>query len=160
MPPLEIALAVIRGTGSVVWIERGTQPSLGFWALPGGRIEPGEDSLEAARREVLEETELVVTGGVPLAVLTERFETADGAHLYDVIVHVALFADPGGEPVAADGVTATRRSLEPPAPALAPDQRLATLAVAEDPHLLIARIQVVGDDLVILSWDEQPTAIR
>ena len=160
MPPLEIALAVIRGTGSVVWIERGTQPSLGFWALPGGRIEPGEDPLEAARREVLEETELVVTGGVPLAVLTERFETADGAHLYDVIVHVALFADPGGEPVAADGVTATRRSLEPPAPALAPDQRLATLAVAEDPHLLIARIQVVGDDLVILSWDEQPTAIR
>ena len=160
MPPLEIALAVIRGTGSVVWIERGTQPSLGFWALPGGRIEPGEDSLEAARREVLEETELVVTGGVPLAVLTERFETADGAHLYDVIVHVALFADPGGEPVAADGVTATRRSLEPPAPALAPDQRLATLAVADDPHLLIARIQVVGDDLVILSWDEQPTAIR
>ena len=160
MPPLEIALAVIRGTGSVVWIERGTQPSLGFWALPGGRIEPGEDSLEAARREVLEETELVVTGGVPLAVLTERFETADGAHLYDVIVHVALFADPGGEPVAADGVTATRRSLEPPAPALAPDQRLATLAVGDDPHLLIARIQVVGDDLVILSWDEQPTAIR
>ena len=160
MPPLEIALAVIRGTGSVVWIKRGTQPSLGFWALPGGRIEPGEDSLEAARREVLEETELVVTGGVPLAVLTERFETADGAHLYDVIVHVALFADPGGEPVAADGVTATRRSLEPPAPALTPDQRLATLAVAEDPHLLIARIQVVGDDLVILSWDEQPTAIR
>ena len=160
MPPLEIALAVIRGTGSVVWIKRGTQPSLGFWALPGGRIEPGEDSLEAARREVLEETELVVTGGVPLAVLTERFETADGAHLYDVIVHVALFADPGGEPVAADGVTATRRSLEPPAPALAPDQRLATLAVADDPHLLIARIQVVGDDLVILSWDEQPTAIR
>ncbi|MEI6625641.1 MAG: NUDIX domain-containing protein [Thermoleophilia bacterium] len=160
MPPLEIALAVIRGTGSVVWIKRGTQPSLGFWALPGGRIEPGEDPLEAARREVLEETELVVTGGVPLAVLTERFETADGAHLYDVIVHVALFADPGGEPVAADGVTATRRSLEPPAPALAPDQRLATLAVADDPHLLIARIQVVGDDLVILSWDEQPTAIR
>ena len=151
---------MIRGTGSVVWIERGTQPSLGFWALPGGRIEPGEDPLEAARREVLEETELVVTDGRRLAVLTERFETADGTHLYDVIVHVALFDDPGGEPVAADGVTATRRSLEPPAPALAPDQRLATLAVADDPHLLLARIQAVGDDLVILSWDEQPSAIR
>ena len=160
MPPLEIALAVIRGTGSVVWIERGTQPSLGFWALPGGRIEPGEDPLEAARREVHEETELVVTGGAPLAVLRERFESADGTHLYDVIVHVALFADPGGEPVAADGVTATRRSHEPPAPALAPDQRLATLAASDSPHLLLARIQVVGDDLRILSWDEQPSPIR
>ena len=160
MPPLEIALAVIRGTASVVWIERGTQPSLGFWALPGGRIEPGEAPLEAARREVLEETELVVAGGVPLAVLTERFETADGVHLYDVIVHVALFDDPGGEPVAADGVTATRRSLEPPAPALAPDQRLATLTPGDVPHLLIARIRVVGEDLEILSWDKQPSAIR
>ena len=160
MPPLEIALAVIRGTGSVVWIERGTQPSLGFWALPGGRIESNEDPLEAARREVLEETELVVTGGMPLAVLTERFETADGVHLYDVIVHVALFDDPGGEPVAADGVTATRRSLEPPSPALAPDRRLATLNPGDAPHLLIARIRVVGEDLEILSWDEQPSSIR
>ena len=160
MPPLEIALAVIRGTGSVVWIERGTQPSLGFWALPGGRIEPNEDPLEAARREVSEETELVVTGGVPLAVLTERFETADSTHLYDVIVHVTLFDDPGGEAVAADGVTDTRRSLEPPSPALAPDQRLATLPAADAPHLLIARIRVVGEDLEILSWDKQPSAIR
>ncbi len=159
MPPLEIALAVIRGTGSVVWIKRGTQPSLGFWALPGGRIEPGEAPLEAARREVHEETELVVTGGAPLAVLTERFESADGTHLYDVIVHVALFDDPGGEPVAADGVTDTRRSLEPPAPALAPDQRLATLTPGDVPYLLIARIRVVGEDLEILSWDEQPPAI-
>jgi len=160
MPPLQIALAVIRGPGSVVWIERGTPPSLGFWALPGGRIEPNEDPLEAARREVLEETELVVTGGAPLAVLTERFETANGAHLYDVIVHVALFDDPGGDPVAADGVTATRRSLEPPSPALAPDQRLATLCPSDAPHRLIARIQVVEDDLTILSWDEQPSSIR
>ncbi|MSO47338.1 MAG: NUDIX domain-containing protein [Thermoleophilia bacterium] len=159
MPPLQIALAVIRGTGSVIWIERGTPPSLGRWALPGGRIEPGEDPLEAAQREVLEETELVVTDGLPLAVLTERFETADGTYLYDVIVHVALFADPGGEPVAADGVTATRRSLEPPAPTLAPDRRLATLAPGDGPHLLIARIRVVGDDLAILSWDEQPSSM-
>ncbi|MBJ7334192.1 MAG: hypothetical protein JHD05_06185, partial [Thermoleophilia bacterium] len=105
------------------------------------------------------ETELVVTGGAPLAVLTERFESADGTHLYDVIVHVARFDDPGGEPVAADGVTDTRRSLEPPAPALAPDQRLATLTPGDVPYLLIARIRVVGEDLEILSWNEQPAAI-
>ena len=95
-----------------------------------------------------------------MAVLTERFESTDGTHLYDVIVHVTLFDDPGGEAVAADGVTATRRSLEPPSPALAPDRRLATLHPGDAPHLLIARIRVVGEDLEILSWDKQPSAIR
>ncbi len=32
------------------------------WAMPGGRIEPGEEPVEAARREVYEETGLRVDG--------------------------------------------------------------------------------------------------
>ena len=153
MPRMEIALAVIRGPRGVVWIERGNPPSQGFWALPGGRIEEGEDPLEAARREAWEETELVLTAGRPLAVLTERFEEEDGTHRYDVVVHVALFEDPGGEPVAADGVTAARWAPTAPAPALAPDCALATLAAANPPHRLDARICVRGDDLEILAWE-------
>ncbi|MBU3728998.1 MAG: NUDIX domain-containing protein [Phycisphaerales bacterium] len=31
----------------------------GFWELPGGKVEPGEDALSAARRELAEETGVV-----------------------------------------------------------------------------------------------------
>jgi 8-oxo-dGTP diphosphatase len=35
------------------------------WSMPGGRVEPGESPLEAARREVLEETGILVDGLEP-----------------------------------------------------------------------------------------------
>ena len=151
-----IALALVRGPEGCVWIERGRPPSVGRWALPGGRIEAGEDPVAAARRELAEETGLVAGDGVHLAVLEEAFEDATGAHLYDVTVHVALFADPGGAPAAGDGVTDARRCTQPPAPALEPDARLARLDPAGAPHALRARIRVEGDDLRVLAWEGPP----
>lgn len=41
-------------------IRRAAEPARGSWSLPGGRVEPGETPAEAAAREVLEETGLVV----------------------------------------------------------------------------------------------------
>ncbi|MBT3990148.1 MAG: NUDIX hydrolase [Rhodospirillaceae bacterium] len=55
------------GVGVVVWkadkfllIQRGKQPRLGQWSIPGGRQELGETVQETAIREVLEETGLTV----------------------------------------------------------------------------------------------------
>ena len=44
-------------------VRRAHQPAQGTWSLPGGRIEPGETSAEAAAREVTEETGLQVEIG-------------------------------------------------------------------------------------------------
>lgn len=52
--------AVIIDTGRVVLIRRRYEPLAGQWSLPGGTLELGETLEEAAAREMLEETGLVV----------------------------------------------------------------------------------------------------
>lgn len=49
---------VIRGQDSTILLEK--RRDCGWWGLPGGRVEPGESLVDAAIREVLEETGLVV----------------------------------------------------------------------------------------------------
>jgi len=46
--------------GRLLIVERGKEPLKGFWSIPGGIVEAGEKLEEAIRREVLEETGLVV----------------------------------------------------------------------------------------------------
>ncbi len=51
---------VLGDDGRLLMIQRGTEPDLGRWSLPGGRVEAGETDEEAAVREVREETGLDV----------------------------------------------------------------------------------------------------
>ena len=84
--------------GQVLLIKRGRQPRMGEWSLPGGRIEPGERAVDAALRELREETgvEAEILG---LVDVVDGLFPEHGRH-YVLIDYVARWT--GGEPVAGD----------------------------------------------------------
>jgi 8-oxo-dGTP diphosphatase len=56
--------AIIKdGDGRLLLIKRGHEPGLGLWSLPGGRVEAGESDEDAVKREICEETGLIVVPG-------------------------------------------------------------------------------------------------
>ncbi|MBW3558900.1 MAG: NUDIX hydrolase [Proteobacteria bacterium] len=108
MEPLAIGAPVaaagvvcLRGT-EVLLIRRGTPPRLGEWSLPGGRIEPGERAVDAALRELEEET------GVQ-AEITGLLDVIDGlfpGRHYLLVDYAARWVS--GEPRAGDDAADAR----------------------------------------------------
>lgn len=55
-----------KGWAHVLLIKRGKEPFKDMWALPGGHIEPNEEPVVAAARELEEETGLKPKGGLSI----------------------------------------------------------------------------------------------
>lgn len=77
----------------------------GEHVLPGGRREPGESALDAAHREVIEETGWSVSNSVPLSILHLHYETPRplnvGRVIYpDFLWHVFMASPSGFDPAA------------------------------------------------------------
>jgi ADP-ribose pyrophosphatase YjhB (NUDIX family) len=105
-PRLVATTLPVTPAGEVVLIRRGIEPAVGAWAQPGGFLEVDETVHEAAVRETLEETGLVV-------------EPAELIGLYsrlEAIVVVAVFEAPIVGGVAAPTAEATEiRAFAPDA---------------------------------------------
>jgi 8-oxo-dGTP diphosphatase len=98
----------LRGR-EVLLIKRGTAPRLGQWSLPGGRIEWGETSAEAALRELVEETGVVaeLAGLIDVVdgIMTSR-ETGEITRDYVMVDYAARWLS--GEPTAGDDAADAR----------------------------------------------------
>ena len=90
-PRLGVAVFVIDD-GRLLLGRRGKDPNRGKWVIPGGGIKWGETWLSAARRELLEETDLHVTfapGAIPYHIL-EIIEDDEHRVILCVVGRVAV----------------------------------------------------------------------
>ena len=97
-PRLVVTTLPITDDGQLVLLRRGIEPGRGAWAQPGGFLEVDETVHEAAIRETLEETGLVVQPGEIIGLYT-RLEAA--------VVTIAFEAR-----VVGGSATPTREALE------------------------------------------------
>jgi 8-oxo-dGTP diphosphatase len=60
-PIIKAASACVWRRDDVLLVQRGKALGYGLWSLPGGTTEPGETNVEAALRELLEETNIIAS---------------------------------------------------------------------------------------------------
>lgn len=95
--------ALILRDDEILLVERAVEPFRGYWDVPGGFLELGEQPTDGARREALEETGLIVElADPPFAILMDRYGDS-GDHTLN-LYYVARVI--GGEPRPSDDAAA------------------------------------------------------
>lgn len=90
--------AVVFRENRVLLVKRNQPPGEGLWAIPGGRLELGETMQEAAEREVMEETGVIIRARNPVYTF-DLIERDDRGRIRFHYVIVDLLADYiSGEP--------------------------------------------------------------
>ncbi|HEY9211792.1 MAG TPA: NUDIX hydrolase [Ancylobacter sp.] len=106
--PIPAVLAVVVRNGHVLLVRRANPPDQGLWGLPGGRMELGETHLEAALRELEEETGIEADAPRLLTVL-DFIEHDSGGRLAHHFAMIAVLCRwHSGEAVAADDALEAR----------------------------------------------------
>ncbi len=93
--PLVGVGVLIQDDERYLLIKRAAEPDAGLWSVPGGMVELGERAAEAAKREALEETGLVVEIAGVLGVVDKIVE-GDGNRIKFHFVIVDYLANPVG----------------------------------------------------------------
>ena len=106
--PIPAVLAVVVREENVLLVRRANPPDQGLWGLPGGRMELGETYLEAALRELEEETGLKADAPALLTVLDFIEHDSSGALAHHFAMIAVLCRWQSGEAVAADDALEAR----------------------------------------------------
>ena len=109
---MAVGCFVFDSLGALLLIQRGKQPGLGLWTIPGGRVEYGESLVDACRREVFEETGITVIIGQMVTI----FEPVTTDFHYVIIDYLGAVAagstiEPKAGDDAADARWVTRSEL-------------------------------------------------
>lgn len=99
--------AVVFRHGGVLLVKRGQPPAEGSWAIPGGSVRVGETLQQAAEREMLEETGVLIRAAEPVYTfdVIER-DAAGRVRFHYVIVDLAAEYVAGSPRPASDAVDA------------------------------------------------------
>jgi ADP-ribose pyrophosphatase len=102
MHPITCVGAVVFNNDKVLLVKRANPPNQNLWTIPGGKIRFGESLQQAAEREILEETGIVVKAGEPVHAF-DLIDTNANTH-YVIIDVIADYIS--GNPLAADDALA------------------------------------------------------
>lgn len=103
--PQLAALAVVLRAETLLLVRRRNEPDAGLWGYPGGRVELGETAMEAAARELLEETSVRADPREYLGNLDIILRDAAGDVAFHYLLAAVLCDYVTGEPEPADDVS-------------------------------------------------------
>jgi 8-oxo-dGTP diphosphatase len=98
--------ALIIDRDRILLVQRGKQPLKGWWSLPGGVVETGEQLTEAIKREVREETGLDVEPQIVVEIFERILRDKEGKPEYHYVLIDYLCKAKGGEPKPGDDAAA------------------------------------------------------
>lgn len=106
--PKVAALAVVIRDGMVLLVKRRNEPDAGLWGFPGGHVDLGETAMDAALRELREETTIVARPSRYLTNVDVIEHDDSGAVRFHFLLAAVLCEYMSGEPIAQDDVSDAR----------------------------------------------------
>ena len=106
--PRLAALAVVIWDGMVLLVKRRNEPGAGLWGFPGGHVDLGETAMDAAIRELREETTIIARPARYVTNVDVIEHDDKGAVRFHVLLAAVLCEYVSGAPVAQDDVSDAR----------------------------------------------------